>query len=47
MLDIGKGKTKKLDPSTSQSPTPTLTKHFPIALKKKYDNKEKVPCGRY
>ena len=34
MLEIGKGKTYKLDPSTSQSPTPTLTKHFPTVLKK-------------
>ena len=46
MLEIGKSKTKKLDPSTS-SPTPTLTKHFLLCLKKVCGNKEKVPGGHY
>ena len=34
MLEIGKSKTKKLDPSTS-SPTPTLKNHFPDVTKSK------------
>ena len=31
---LGRARLKKLDPSTSQSPTPTLTKHFLTVLKK-------------